>query len=60
MQSILREPVIAADGHSYGRAALQAWLQHGNASPVSGAPLPHKRIVPNIALKQWKLESSLF
>jgi len=30
------EPVIAADGHTYERAAIQHWLQGSSLSPVTG------------------------
>lgn len=40
--------VIAADGHSYERAAITHWLQHSATSPVTGHPLQHKRLVPNV------------
>ena len=59
LQVSLREPVIAADGHSYEKAALQDWLQHSNASPVTGILLPHNHVAANITLRQWIRESSL-
>ena len=45
------DPVIAADGHTYERAAIAAWLQQHHTSPVTGAPLPHPRLVPNLLIK---------
>ena len=45
------EPVIAADGHSYERSALEEWLQGHDTSPVTGQPLPHCRIVPNVLIR---------
>ncbi len=45
------EPVIAADGHTYERAAMQHWLQHHPTSPVTQALLPHTRLVPNLLIK---------
>lgn len=52
---LMVDPVIAADGHTYERAALRAWLQHHTTSPVTGAPLEHHRhpIRPNFIIKQW-------
>ena len=47
----MTDPVIAADGHSYERAALEAWLAYNDISPVTGQPLPHKRIVGNMLVK---------
>ena len=45
------EPFIAADGHTYERMAIQAWLEVHNTSPMSGEQLAHKRIVPNHVIK---------
>ena len=45
------DPCIAADGHSYERTAIEAWLQHHSVSPVSGLELLHKRVVPNHIVK---------
>jgi len=49
---LMTDPVICADGHSYERAAIEEWLVTNNTSPSTGVPLPHKHLVPNIALKQ--------
>ncbi len=45
------EPVIAADGHTYEKAAIETWLQQHSVSPVTGDFLAHTRIVPNILIK---------
>ena len=48
---VMREPVVAADGASYERAAITAYLQAGNTvSPVSGQRLAHPGLTPNAAL----------
>jgi hypothetical protein len=47
----MREPVVAADGRSYERAAITAFLQAGNSvSPVTGQRLAHPGLTPNSAL----------
>ena len=51
LQEMLVEPVIAADGHTYERSALQNWLQDHNTSPVTGASLLHMRMVPNLVIR---------
>ena len=48
---MIRDPVIAADGETYERSALEAWLTHSNMSPVTGKPLKDKRIVSNITIR---------
>ena len=45
------DPVTAADGMTYERAAIEEWLRGSNRSPVTGAELPHTLVVPNQALK---------
>ena len=47
----MMEPVVAADGHTYERAAMQHWLQHPPTSPVTQALLPHTPLVPNLLIK---------
>ena len=36
---LMRDPVIAADGHTFDRPALIEWLTHSSISPVTGHPL---------------------
>ena len=45
------DPVIAGDGHTYERAAIAEWLEWQHTSPVTQAPLPHPRLVPNLLIK---------
>ena len=48
----LVDPVVAADGESYERSALEAWLaDKGPVSPATGAPLEHTMLLPNHALR---------
>ena len=51
LQTTMTDCVIAADGLSYERAAITSWLQHSNVSPITGKPLLHQRLVPNILLR---------
>ena len=47
LQERMRDPVLAADGQSYERTAIEAWLAAGrDASPVTGAPLAHSNLIP--------------
>lgn len=46
----MRDPVVAADGHTYERAAIARWLAESNKSPLTGAVLSHKDLVPNYML----------
>ena len=50
-RAVMDDPVVAADGATYERAAIEAWLRDGNTtSPLTGAPLPHPGLTPNLAL----------
>jgi hypothetical protein len=53
-QEVMKDPVIAADGHSYERAAIEKWFKTKRAPPTSPSTnlaLPHTLLVPNHALK---------
>ena len=51
MQVAMTSPVIAADGHTYERTAIQHWLQGSSISPVASDKLSHSRLVPNMLVK---------
>ncbi len=44
------DPVIAADGHTYEKAAMENWLQRSDMSPVTGLPLANDKLLLNIAI----------
>lgn len=50
-QELLTEPVVAADGNTYERLAIEAWLQQSDTSPLTNEALPHKGLVPNKLVK---------
>lgn len=45
------DPVLAADGRTYSRAAIVAWMELHGTSPVTGKPLPHRNLTPNYTLR---------
>lgn len=47
----MKDPVIAPDGFTYERTALQTWFAKSNISPVTGAHLANTHIIPNHALR---------
>ena len=49
---LMTDPVILADGYSYERSAIEAWLADYTTSPVTGQKLAHKDVIPNISLRQ--------
>lgn len=46
-----RDPVVAADGHSYERSAIAEWLRKRETSPVTNCRLPHPLVMPNHTLR---------
>ena len=51
---LMRDPVIAADGHTYERAQIEQWIRvrgDGAVSPKTGFPLAHSNLVPNHTVK---------
>ncbi|KAL0021777.1 hypothetical protein WJX79_009116 [Trebouxia sp. C0005] len=53
---VMVEPVIAADGHTYERAAIETWLLENTTSPVTRKDLAHMRLVPNILIRGLIIE----
>lgn len=62
-QEPMRDPVLAADGFTYERAAIATWIARERAaaavagrlpqprSPMTNQPLEHEALVPNRALR---------
>jgi hypothetical protein len=49
---IMIDPVMAADGHSYERKAIEEWFRRGyRTSPMTNSFLPHSILTPNVNLK---------
>ena len=46
----MNDPVCCADGLSYERVAITAWLSHSHTSPVTNLPLDHVALTPNASL----------
>jgi hypothetical protein len=57
-QELLREPVIAEDGHTYEKEAIQNWLSKNQTSPLTRKQISPTKLIPNLVLKQlieqWK------
>lgn len=53
---LFRDPVLAADGHTYERAALTEWLQRGSVRSIrTNSLLPTTSFTPNYSLR-WIAE----
>ena len=45
---IMRDPVMAADGHTYERRAITEWFAHHDTSPITNLALDNKHLIlPN-------------
>ena len=49
----MTDPVVAADGHSYDRVAIEGWFRAGHrTSPMTGQTLQSQALIPNHRLRQ--------
>jgi hypothetical protein len=48
---VFRYPVVAADGVTYERDAIEEWLTTHDTSPMTNDPLEHKLLFPNNLVK---------
>lgn len=47
----MKDPVLAKDGYTYERTAIQAWLQSHQTSPMTRTHLSNHELTPNYALR---------
>ncbi|XP_044159471.1 WD repeat, SAM and U-box domain-containing protein 1 [Bufo gargarizans] len=54
---IMKDPVIASDGYSYERKAIESWIGTKRTSPMTNLPLENLLLTPNrtlkMALNRW-------
>lgn len=50
---LMDDPVVATDGFSYERAAIEQWLAGHDTSPCTNAVLPTRAVVPNFTLRSF-------
>jgi hypothetical protein len=48
---VMTDPVIAADGITYERTAIEDWLRTHNTSPLTNTPLTSKSLTPNLVVR---------
>ena len=48
---VMKDPVLASDGHTYERAAIEDWLRTHDTSPMTNARLGSKELMPNLVLR---------
>ena len=57
---VMQDPVIAADGHTYERRAIEAWFERAQTSPTTNEPLPHVNLIPNHTIRSMINSGSRF
>jgi len=50
-REVFQDPVVAADGVTYERAAISGWMQGNDTSPMTSAPLSHGRLTVDEAMR---------
>jgi hypothetical protein len=48
---LLRDPVVASDGNTYEKSAIERWLKTTHTSPRTGDPMD-ATLIPNLNLKK--------
>ena len=48
---LMKDPVLAMDGHTYEREAIEKWFSCSSNSPLTNERLESKMLVPNRRLK---------
>ena len=51
-QELMQDPVVAADGHTYERAAIAEWIVRRTTSPKTGEALESMTIFPNHSIRR--------
>ena len=51
-KQLFAEPVLAGDGYTYEKAALQEHLSTNGSSPHTGKSFPHKQFMPNWTMQR--------
>ena len=44
---LMKDPVIASDGHTYERCAIAQWFARARTSPTTNEPVPTTQLIPN-------------
>lgn len=49
---VMNDPVVASDGHTYEKGAIEKWFRSNMKSPRNGELLSSKSLLPNLNLKK--------
>lgn len=50
--TLFRDPVLAQDGHTYERVAIESWIKRTGTSPITNQPLESEHLYPNRAIQE--------
>ena len=53
---VMKDPVVAMDGHTYERSSITKWFANHGTSPKTNEKLTTKKLVPNHALRAMIIE----
>ncbi|EKX39780.1 hypothetical protein GUITHDRAFT_154289 [Guillardia theta CCMP2712] len=48
---VMQDPVVALDGHTYEREAIEEWLKRSCRSPMTGQMMMGDEVIPNFTLR---------
>lgn len=51
-KDVMKDPVIACDGHTYERSEIENYLKQHNKSPLTGEAAEHAFVFPNKGMKK--------
>lgn len=50
--ALFQDPVVAQDGHTYERKAIEKWIERAGTSPITNQTLSLEHLYPNFAIKK--------
>jgi serine/threonine protein kinase len=50
--ALFRDPVVAQDGHTYERSAIEEWIRKKGTSPITSQQISIEHLYPNHAIKK--------
>ena len=48
---LMADPVVASDGITYERHAIELWMTTHDVSPLTNQPFDHKLLIPNMSMR---------
>lgn len=51
LHDVMVDPVLAADGHTYERPAIERWFKKSSVSPMTGQRVKSRDVLPNFTIK---------